>query len=49
MQEHLIQEAGRRARVILIFPNEDSAPWLIGALLAKLHEEWQGSKVPRHG
>jgi len=27
-----------------IFPNEDSAERLIGALLAEIHEEWQGRR-----
>ena len=30
----------RRERVIRIFPNEDSALRLIGALLAEQHESW---------
>jgi len=41
MQERLIQEIRRRERVIRIFPNEDSAQRLIGALLAEIHEVWQ--------
>ncbi|RMH22281.1 MAG: IS256 family transposase [Gammaproteobacteria bacterium] len=44
MQERLIQEIRRRERVIRIFPNEDSAERLIGALLAEIHEEWQGRR-----
>ncbi len=42
MQERLIREKRRRERVIRIFPNEESAYCLIGALLADIHEEWQG-------
>lgn len=38
--ERLIEEARRRERVIRIFPNERSAWRLLGALLAKQHEEW---------
>ena len=41
MQERLIQEIRRRERVIRIFPNEESAHRLIGALVAEIHEEWQ--------
>lgn len=41
MQERLIQEVRRRERVIRIFPNEDSALRLIGALLAEINDEWQ--------
>lgn len=41
MQERLIQEVRRRERVIRIFPNEDSALRLVGALLAEINEEWQ--------
>ena len=44
MQERLIQEIRRRERVIRIFPNEASAHRLIGALLAEIHEEWQGRR-----
>lgn len=44
MQERLIQEVRRRERVIRIFPNEDSALRLMGALLAEIHEEWQGRR-----
>ncbi len=44
MQERLIQEIRRRERVIRIFPNEDSAHRLIGALLAEIHEDWQGRR-----
>ena len=41
MQERLIQEVRRRERVIRIFPNEDAALRLVGALLAEINEEWQ--------
>ena len=44
MQERLIQEIRRRERVVRIFPNEASAHRLIGALLAEIHEEWQGRR-----
>ncbi len=44
MQERLIQEVRRRERVIRIFPNEASALRLIGAVLAEIHEEWQGRR-----
>lgn len=44
MQERLVQEVRRRERVIRIFPNEESAHRLIGALLAEIHEEWQGRR-----
>ena len=44
MQERLIQEIRRRERVVRIFPNEDSALRLMGALLAEIHEEWQGRR-----
>jgi transposase-like protein len=40
MLERLIQEVRRREKVIRIFPNEDSAWRLVGALLAEKHEEW---------
>jgi putative transposase len=41
MHERLIQEVRRRERVIRIFPNEESAPRLVGALLAEINAEWQ--------
>lgn len=44
MQERLIQEVRRRERVIRIFPNENSALRLIGALLAEIHESWQARR-----
>lgn len=44
MQERLIQGVRRRERVIRIFPNEASALRLMGALLAEIHEEWQGRR-----
>ncbi len=44
MQERLIQEVRRRERVIRIFPNEDSALRLIGALLAEMHEACQARR-----
>ena len=41
MQERLNQEIRRRERVIRIFPNDESALRLIGALLAEKNEDWQ--------
>lgn len=40
MQERLNEEIRRRERVIRIFPNDDSALRLIGALLAEQNEVW---------
>lgn len=44
MQERLNQEIRRRERVIRIFPNDDSALRLIGALLAEMNEQWQSKR-----
>jgi transposase-like protein len=41
MQERLNEEIRRRERVIRIFPNDDSALRLIGALFAEFNEQWQ--------
>jgi len=41
MQERLNAEIRRREQVIRIFPNDDSALRLIGALLAEQNEVWQ--------
>lgn len=41
MQERLNEEIRRRERVIRIFPNDESALRLIGALLAEQNETWQ--------
>ena len=41
MQERLNEEIRRRERVIRIFPNDESALRLIGALLAEHNESWQ--------
>jgi putative transposase len=41
MQERLNEEIRRRERVIRIFPNDQSAMRLVGALLAEKNEEWQ--------
>ena len=40
MQERLNEEIRRRGRVIRIFPNDESALRLIGALLAEQNEAW---------
>jgi len=40
MQERLNEEVRRRERVIRIFPNEQSAKRLVGALLAETNESW---------
>ena len=37
------EEIRRRERVIRIFPNDDAAMRLIGALLAEKYEEWQAA------
>jgi len=44
MQERLNEEIRRREKVIRIFPNEESAVRLIGALLAEKHESWSTGK-----
>ena len=44
MCERLNEEVRRRERVIRIFPNDDSATRLIGALLAEQHETWLGGR-----
>jgi len=41
MQERLNEEIRRRERVVRVFPNEESALRLIGALLAETAETWQ--------
>jgi len=41
LQERLNEEIRRRERVIRIFPNDESALRLIGALLAEQNEVWQ--------
>jgi transposase-like protein len=43
-QERLNEEIRRREKVIRIFPNEDSAIRLIGALLSEFHEQWSTGK-----
>ena len=40
MQERLNGEVKRRTNVIRIFPNDDSALRLIGALLVEINEQW---------
>jgi transposase-like protein len=44
VQERLNEEIRRRERVIRIFPNDESALRLIGALLAEQNEAWQERK-----
>lgn len=44
MQERLNEEVRRRERVIRIFPNDESAWRLIGALLAEKNEQWQSRR-----
>jgi putative transposase len=44
MQERLNEEVRRRERVIRIFPNDESAWRLIGALLAEYNEQWQARR-----
>ena len=44
MQECLNEEVRRRERVIRIFPNDESALRLIGALLSEQNEVWQERK-----
>jgi len=44
MLERLNEELRRRERVIRIFPNNDSALRMIGALLVEQHERWISSK-----
>ena len=44
MQERLNEEVRRREKVIRIFPNDESALRLIGALLAEQNEVWQERK-----
>ncbi len=43
LAERMNEEIRRRERPIRIFPNEDSASRLIGALLAEKYDEWQAS------
>jgi transposase-like protein len=40
MLERFIEEIRRREKVVRIFPNEEAAYRLIGALCAERHEEW---------
>jgi len=41
LAERMNEEIRRRERVIRIFPNEQAAERLIGAILVELYEEWQ--------
>ena len=41
MQERLNEEIRRRVRVIRIFPNDQSAMRMVGALLAETNDDWQ--------
>lgn len=43
MIERLNEEVRRRERVIRVFPNDDSAHRLIGAVLTEIHEKWAGA------
>jgi len=45
MQERLNEEIRRREKVIRIFPNEESAMRLIGAMLAEKHESWSTGRL----
>jgi len=45
MQERLNDEIRRREKVIRIFPNEESAMRLIGAMLAEKHESWSTGRL----
>ena len=47
-QERLNEEVRRRERVIRIFPNDESALRLIGALLAEQNEAWMKPPLPGH-
>lgn len=44
MCERLNEEIRRRERVIRIFPNEESAGRMVGALLAEQHERWMSER-----
>jgi len=48
MAERLNEEVRRREWIIRIFPNEDSALRLIGALLAEQHETWSTGRRYLH-
>jgi putative transposase len=41
MQERLNEEIRRRERVLRIFPNDEAAMRLVGALLMDTYETWQ--------
>ena len=44
LAERVNEEIRRRQRVIRIFPNEESAVRIIGALLADWNDEWISGK-----
>lgn len=48
MLERVNREIRRRERVIQIFPNDQSAIRIIGAVLMKMEEEWSKSKYIHH-
>lgn len=45
MVERFIEEIRRREKVIRIFPNQQSAWRLVGALCAEQHEEWSTGRL----
>ena len=45
MVERFIEEIRRREKVVRIFPNEESAWRLVGALCAEQHEEWSTGRL----